>query len=332
MPPSKKPLLASEASRILLRQKLNVVLLEDDEEDAYLMRAAFARSERFEVHVLHVKTSDAAIEICENIPVDLVIADYWLGAEDSLGFLRHTGGRCAAVPALLITGQKSPDIELRGFDAGAFSYLSKDDVSPQNLDAIILATLQAHKVEREMIGVIERQERAMRTLSRLLKEEQGDAGDKVVDLSRHSERSSQRQPIETNFQRGDLIKCLDQALCEDYALELARDKQIIFNRPNLPLMIEADMAFLTETFTEVVCHLLDRMKKSDCLEIAASLAGGMCTVSFSTPAIARGSVQKPNESEQLFFASYIVKLHQGSLWIDDTESSLAISLPLRVEA
>lgn len=302
------------------RRALNVVLLEDCDEDAWLVRRVLGRSRHFHAELVHVRTPQAAAEFCRDNPVDLLIADFWLGAENSLPLIAALGGRCGAVPALLLTGASDTRVHGRGLDAGFLHCLNKADLTPGSLDAAMCATLHTHEVERSLRDKAEAQHLGVRRLTRLLH-------DARLNLSETEETA------EIRFARGDLRQCIDQACALAYETAgMPDDGTLVFRRPMMPVMIDADTVFLAEAISEYLAAALATRQPRATVEIDLRLAAGMAQVTISCADAGAGSagcLEHEASSEQLFFANYVLAMHAGEVAGNPGDSRVEIILPLR---
>lgn len=91
-----------------------------------------------------------------------MLLDYWLGSDTALEFLHALGGRHGRLPVIMLTGHSNHDIQRLGQNAGAVSFVSKDDVSANALDTVIQSTLHTHRLEGELLAAINERDAALR--------------------------------------------------------------------------------------------------------------------------------------------------------------------------
>jgi len=82
--------------------------------------------------------------------------------QSALTLLDALGGRRGRLPVVLLTGLINEDVQRLGHNAGAMSFLSKDDVSANTLDAVIRSTLHSHALETELHDTIVRRDEELR--------------------------------------------------------------------------------------------------------------------------------------------------------------------------
>ena len=103
---------------------MNVLLIDDDSDDAYLVRREL---ERYGVEVEWASGFDAGVEAFERAQFDAVLVDHLLGARTGLEFLGLAAARKPDVPVIVITGMESQEIDDAALDAGAAGFVLKDD-------------------------------------------------------------------------------------------------------------------------------------------------------------------------------------------------------------
>jgi signal transduction histidine kinase len=142
---------------------LSILFVEDDEIDAKLIELALSKSAWFEIEVTRARTIDEAKAFCQMASFDLMLLDFWLGPDNGLLLLEELGGRLGRLPVVLLTGYTDQDVQRLGHIAGALSFLSKDDVSSNSLDATIRSTLHTHELERGLLASIVDRDDALRS-------------------------------------------------------------------------------------------------------------------------------------------------------------------------
>ncbi|WP_108661658.1 response regulator [Acuticoccus kandeliae] len=114
------------ATRVLL-------LIEDNEADAELVRAYLSESARDHYEVHHVSRMSEAIKALKSLNVDVVLLDLRLPdsvATEGVGTIRDEIGD---IPILVLTGMTDEDLALECINAGAQDYLFKNEMQPNGL-------------------------------------------------------------------------------------------------------------------------------------------------------------------------------------------------------
>jgi DNA-binding NtrC family response regulator len=103
---------------------VNVLLIEDDSDDAYLVRRTL---ERYGIEVEWADGYQAGVELFDRGGFDAVLVDQFLGVRSGLEFLAHATQRRPHVPVILITGTESQEVDDAALEAGAAGFVLKDD-------------------------------------------------------------------------------------------------------------------------------------------------------------------------------------------------------------
>jgi signal transduction histidine kinase len=123
---------------------VKVLLVEDDEDDALLIRDWLAERETARVTVEWVMTYQAALESLARGQHDVYLVDYRLGPHSGVEFVRTAIAQGCSAPMILLTGVGSRTVDLEAMDAGAADFLAKSQLSGDLLERSIRYALE-HK-------------------------------------------------------------------------------------------------------------------------------------------------------------------------------------------
>lgn len=123
---------------------IHVLLVEDDGDDALLIREWLAESEVAKFTVEWVNTYLAAIEALKHSQHDVYLVDYRLGPHSGVDLVRSIVAQSCPAPVILLTGLDSRMVDLEAMEAGAADYLPKTQLSVDMLERSIRYAL-AHK-------------------------------------------------------------------------------------------------------------------------------------------------------------------------------------------
>lgn len=122
-------------------RQLNVLIVDDDEEDAYLACEAIRDIEASD-YVLHTATTpQEAFEMVKAGAIDIVLCDYLMGAKSGLDFIEMLRADGVDVPVILLTGMGDRTMDDAALKAGAADFISKTSISPEILDRAIRYSL-----------------------------------------------------------------------------------------------------------------------------------------------------------------------------------------------
>ncbi len=126
--------------------QIRVLLVEDDEDHALLIRECLAQA-----RVNGGTTLDHAPSVPEALvrvaagPYDVFLIDYYLGADDGLSFLRQVRAKGIDIPAILLTNQGSEEVAVEAMKAGVVDYLQKSKLAPGPLGAAVHYAVEMHR-------------------------------------------------------------------------------------------------------------------------------------------------------------------------------------------
>ncbi len=159
----------------MLQPSLHLLLVEDNPDHATLARNAILKSKNRKYEVNAVSTVTDAIEKLQSQPVQLVIADFHLGDNQSgLDLLAWMNEQKMTVPFIMVTGSGDEKTAVRAMQEGAYNYIVKDDtylsLLPHIIDETFLQDLAVKERDRYEMVIREKNvqlEKANRELKRL---------------------------------------------------------------------------------------------------------------------------------------------------------------------
>jgi signal transduction histidine kinase len=110
-------------------QPWNILIVDDDEDDFVLTRALLAQSRESRFVAGWAASYKAALAALEKEHWDAMLVDFNLGAYTGLDLIRELITKDNRVPAILLTGQGSYDVDFEAMKAGAFDYIDKKQVN-----------------------------------------------------------------------------------------------------------------------------------------------------------------------------------------------------------
>src|ERR1700761_4674769 len=121
---------------------LQVLLVEDDEADAYLIRRALGTNPRV-ADVVLAEDGEEALDLFDRRRVfpDLALVDLNMPRKDGLAFLKDLAARPSALfPCAVLTSSKSAKDAMRARNRGAIEFVTKPKAEPElkwELDRLI---------------------------------------------------------------------------------------------------------------------------------------------------------------------------------------------------
>ena len=136
-----------------MKKNFNILLIEDDEDDYFIIRELLSKIAYFK-HNFHRNSRVEEMAGIDTNTIDLCIADYFLGKDTALDILKLFKKQEINIPVIVLTGinNRAKDIEV--MEAGATDYLNKDTLNSDKLERAIRyaiqqnTTLLQYKTER----------------------------------------------------------------------------------------------------------------------------------------------------------------------------------------
>jgi len=127
-------------------RNVNVLLVEDDEDDALLIREWLAESRTARFTVERVSMYQHALESLTRDHYDVYLVDYRLGAHSGVDLVRALIASGCVAPVILLTGVGSQTVDLEAMEAGAADYLAKTQLTADLLERSIRYALEHKRV------------------------------------------------------------------------------------------------------------------------------------------------------------------------------------------
>ncbi len=137
-----------------------ILLVEDDEDDFILARAWLSISKGSQFNLEWAQSYDNALEILSNNHgIDAALIDYDLGAHNGVELVRKMTSLGYSIPAILLTGRGSYDVDMEAMKAGADDYIAKSEVTPLLLERTIRYAIERKQIEEALRSSNEELER-----------------------------------------------------------------------------------------------------------------------------------------------------------------------------
>ncbi|GEM_PF-2343754 len=118
-------------------KRLNILLIEDDEEDYFIIKSLFSRIRDLQSDIQWVPSYFEALKWINNLDQDICLIDYRLGDGNGLDLLRKAREKGCIKPIIILTGQGDLDVDIEAMKAGASDYLVKGELNAQVLERSI---------------------------------------------------------------------------------------------------------------------------------------------------------------------------------------------------
>lgn len=132
------------------KEKLKVLLIEDDEDDRLIIKKLFEDSDfnRIKVDVLESKTLKSGINKLESEKVDIVLCDLGLPDSEGVNSAVEICNKAPDTPAIVLTGLKDENSATNALHHGVQDYLYKN-----NLNSELLYKSIYYAIERKSVAL-----------------------------------------------------------------------------------------------------------------------------------------------------------------------------------
>lgn len=128
-----------------MKRDLNILVVEDDEDDFYLLSERLKQSSRWKMTLTHASNYEEGLEKFKSGTFDLCFLDNYLGAHTGIGFLIAINQFENCTPIILLTGIDDKTLDEMAIEAGAADYIPKHNLSKETLARSIRHSLERHK-------------------------------------------------------------------------------------------------------------------------------------------------------------------------------------------
>ena len=134
--------------------KIRILLIEDDQADAFLIREMLREPATGDIAIQHVTRLDDGIRLAGEDAFDIIISD--LGLPDSQGMdtVKTLVAAVERLPIVVMTGLADHEVGLEAVNCGAQDYLVKGQVSGEMLVRSIRYAIERKRIENEKEQVI----------------------------------------------------------------------------------------------------------------------------------------------------------------------------------
>lgn len=147
------------------RDKLKILLVDDDEDDIFLVKELLREGfPGTKIAIDSTNSSLGAKSYLDKTQYDICLLDLHLGGSDSVSLLNWAQEKASAVPVIFLTGQGDQEKAVEVMKAGAVDYLIKSRLSVEGLEKTIRNAIELRN-EKEQRS---KAETALRAQDRLL--------------------------------------------------------------------------------------------------------------------------------------------------------------------
>jgi diguanylate cyclase (GGDEF)-like protein/PAS domain S-box-containing protein len=162
---------------MVMRNRLNILLIDDDEEEYILLKKLIERSSdqvgQTSFQLDWVESYAEALSAYEKDQYDAYLVDYHLGECTGLDLMQEAAIRGCRGPVILLTGQGNYQVDLAAMEAGASDYLVKDDLNLPLLERSIRYAIEQKQAQDRLEELVQERTAELLQANKDLKEEIG---------------------------------------------------------------------------------------------------------------------------------------------------------------
>ncbi len=132
------------------KERIEVLIIEDDEDDYFIARSLLSKTATLKCHVDWAKDYDEGLTTLTENRYDVCLIDYRLGPRDGLQLLREADGSGVMTPMILLTGQGDYEVDIKAMMAGAADYLVKGQIDALLLERSIRYARERRRAEERI--------------------------------------------------------------------------------------------------------------------------------------------------------------------------------------
>ncbi len=129
------------------KERIRILLIDDDEEDYIITKDIISDIEDQEYNMSWVSNFEEAMEEIQKDNYDVFLVDYNLGPNTGIELITKIIEKHKNIPAIMLTGQNSHEIDILAMKQGASDYLIKGKVNAELLERSIRYAIEKKKNE-----------------------------------------------------------------------------------------------------------------------------------------------------------------------------------------
>jgi DNA-binding NarL/FixJ family response regulator len=151
---------------MMTRQKIKVMLVEDNPADARLLRAATAQTGSSHLELVHTTRLSEALPRLRRERFDVVLLDLGLPDSQSLETLQSVREAVPALPIVVMTGLNDEEVALEALQRGAQDYILKGTVDGALVVRAVRYAIERNRLSADLVENVARRKEAEAALRR----------------------------------------------------------------------------------------------------------------------------------------------------------------------
>ena len=133
-----------------MKQKIAVLVIEDNFDDFFFLKRVLESSEEVEAEILHEERLEPALSVAAQKAIDVAIVD--LSLPDSYGLETYVSfhEKHPSIPTIIMTGYRDHDLAFESVQKGAQDYLFKGEPSSTAIIRTIRYAIERQRLTTEL--------------------------------------------------------------------------------------------------------------------------------------------------------------------------------------
>lgn len=133
----------------MAKEKLKVLLVEDNPTDAMIVKKILQRDNAFDYEVTHIVSGEDALLNIKSSSYDITLLDYNLPKKNGMEILKEIKAMGIDMPVVMITGHGDEAVAVKLIKEGAFDYLPKRENYEDSVPLMIRKTIVEFRAKSE---------------------------------------------------------------------------------------------------------------------------------------------------------------------------------------
>lgn len=131
----------------MFENKIRILLVDDDKDEYYILRALLDRIEDMVYELDWLYDYDKALNLMVSNEYDIYLLDYRLGIYNGIELMKDALNNGCDSPVIILTGQGERKIDIAAMRAGASDYMLKDEMQSHFLERSIRYAIERKKAQ-----------------------------------------------------------------------------------------------------------------------------------------------------------------------------------------
>ncbi len=132
------------------KDKIRVLMIEDDEDDFVLTRSLVSSRENANIELNWINNYEDALQTIQRDEYDVYLVDYRLGEYTGIDLIQEAFRQGSSAPMILLTGQDDLSVDYSALELGAADYLVKGRIDSQLLGRSIRYAMRQAETLNEL--------------------------------------------------------------------------------------------------------------------------------------------------------------------------------------